>query len=857
MVETNAAKKIEKLRNELRRHEHLYYVLDAPEISDAEYDVLMNELKKLEAAHPEMVTPDSPTQRVGGKPAEGFRKAQHSRAMLSLDNAYSAEELADWDRRVHERLIPHGLGVDYEIGEGSDGDDPDSFNRALEAEMRNRAGKVHVEYAAELKLDGLSVALRYEVPLIGTRARLVSGLTRGDGQIGEDVTSNLRTIRNVPLSVPVEPLVRWGLTRSFEVRGEVVLPQKAFEKLNEEREAEGLPLAVNPRNAAAGTLRTLEPSVVAQRGLVFFAYFLLVDGQYLRLSQSKTLEALSTLGFHVNKHCRLVKSIKEMLEFIDEAEGKREALGYEIDGVVFKVDSFLDRERLGYTGRAPRWAIAYKFTAKAGVTQVKSITVQVGRTGKLTPVAELAPVFIGGTTVSRATLHNADFILGLGLKIGDYVKVERGGDVIPKIVEVVEDKDHPRGKRTFEFPSKCPECGSKVVRAVGEADWRCVNADCPAKLRESLLHFASRGVMNIEGLGDAVVQQLAEKRLVKSVADLYALDEKALGSLEKEVVRVDKKTQQKVAKKEALLGPKAIGTLLEEIERSKRAGLARALMGLGIRFVGERTAELLAQEFGTVEALMEASAEELERVEEVGPRISQAILEFFADKENRNLVKRLEDAGVDMTAEKRQRSTQLAGLTFVLTGTLPNLTREDAKEKIEAAGGKTAGSVSKKTSYVVAGEEAGSKLDKAQELKIPVIDEAQLVGLLQSHPGESRTEVKPPREPKRRTKAAPPEKAKPLKTAKPRSKSLPPGKKQAPNQGKPPIKARGSKTKASVKPNPRRKPSLPVAAEAPNNARDRSKTKPMNEAKTGAKARRAKKNADSLNLSFSWPEGEG
>jgi len=694
MAETNAAKKIEKLREELRRHEHLYYVLDAPEISDAEYDALMNDLKKLEAAHPELITPDSPTQRVGGKPAEGFRKAQHSRPMLSLDNAYNAEELAGWDRRVHEL-----------------------------------AGNLPVEYTAELKLDGLSVALSYE-PAPNGGARLVMGLTRGDGQTGEDVTSNIRTIRSVPLSIPAERLKKAKLPQAIEVRGEVVMPEAAFVLMNEEREREGLPAFVNPRNSAAGTLRTLDSSIVARRRLVFFAYFLLVNGEYFAAGQTATLDILTLLGFRVNPHRQRIETVEEMIKFIDDAESKRASLGYEIDGVVLKVDAHATQQRLGYTGRAPRWAIAYKFTAKAGVTQVKGITVQVGRTGKLTPVAELAPVFIGGTTVSRATLHNADFILGLGLKIGDYVKVERGGDVIPKVVEVLEDADHPRGKRSFEFPSTCPECGSKVVRAEGEVDYRCVNLNCPAKLRESLLHFGRREVMNIEGLGEAVVEQLTEKRLVKSVADLYSLDERALGSLEKEVVRVDKKTQQKTAKKEALLGPKAIKTLLEEIEDSRKSGLARVLMGLGIRFVGERTAELLAAEFGSMDALMAASAEELERVEEVGPRISQAILEFFADKENRDLVKRLAKAGVNMTAEKKQRTSQLAGLTFVLTGTLPNMTRDEAKEKIEAAGGKTAGSVSKKTNYVVAGEEAGSKLDKARDLKVPVIDEDGLLALL-------------------------------------------------------------------------------------------------------------------------------
>ena len=673
----DVVRKIEKLREEIRRHEHLYYVLDKPEISDAEYDALMNELKKLEAAHPELVTSDSPTQRVGGKPAEGFKKAQHSRPMLSLDNAYNAEELADWDRRVHEL-----------------------------------AGALPVEYTAELKLDGLSVALVYQ-PGPNGDARLTMGLTRGDGQTGEDVTSNIRTIRSVPLRITKEQLQKAAVPQapSIEVRGEVVMPEAAFQRLNEERESEGLPAFVNPRNSAAGTLRTLEPSIVANRRLVFFAYFLLVDGEYFAAGQTATLDTLTALGFRVNPHRHLVSTVDEMMKFIDKAESQRATLGYEIDGVVLKVDAHATKQRLGYTGRAPRWAIAYKFTAKAGVTQVKDITVQVGRTGKLTPVAELAPVFIGGTTVSRATLHNADFILGLGLRIGDYVKVERGGDVIPKVVEVIEDADHPRGNRGFSFPLVCPECHSKVVREEGEVDYRCVNANCPAKLRETLLHFAHRGVMNIEGLGEAVVQQLLDRGLVRSVADLYALTEEQLVGLDR-------------------FAEKSARALLEQIAGSKRAGLARVLMGLGIRFVGERTAELLAQEFGNIDDLMNANAEQLERVEEVGPRISQAILEFFSTAANQALVKSLKAAGVDMTAEKKQRSAQLAGLTFVLTGTLPTLTRDEAKQKIEDAGGKTAGSVSKKTSYVVAGEEAGSKLDKARELKIPEIDEAGLLALL-------------------------------------------------------------------------------------------------------------------------------
>src|SRR5580693_1559921 len=679
MAETAVARKIEKLRNDLRRHEHLYYVLDAPEISDAEYDALMNELKKLEAAHPDLVTPDSPSQRVGGKPAEGFRKAPHSRPMLSLDNAYSAEELADWDRRAHEL-----------------------------------AGSLPVEYTAELKLDGLSVALRYE-PLPGGGARLALGLTRGDGQIGEDVTSNIRTMRSVPLSIPAKLLQKAHCPegQGFEVRGECVMPQAAFLRTNEEREREGLPAFVNPRNSAAGTVRTLDPSIVATRGLVFFAYFLLVEGEYFAAGQTATLDALTALGFRVNPHRGRVHTVDEMMRFIESAGKKRATLGYEIDGVVFKVDAHATQQRLGYTGRAPRWAIAYKFTAESAITQVREITVQVGRTGKLTPVAELTPVFIGGTTVSRATLHNADEIERLGLLIGDYVKVERGGDVIPKVVEVVEDKDHPRGDRKFHFSTHCPVCGSEIVKTEGEVDYRCVNADCPARLIESLLHFSARKVMNIEGLGEAVVEQLLDRGLVKSIADLYSLTEEQLLSLER-------------------IGKKTADSLLSEIEKSKTFPLNRVLFGLGIRFVGERTAQLLGEEFGSMDALMAASMEELERVNEVGPRVAQAIREFFDEEKNRALIDKLRAAGLNLTAEKRKKSSQLEGLTFVLTGTLPNLTREDAKARIEAAGGRVSGSVSKKTHYVVAGEDAGSKLDKARELGVQVLDEPGLVELLGS-----------------------------------------------------------------------------------------------------------------------------
>jgi DNA ligase (NAD+) len=688
MNKAKAEKRIEELRTELRRHEHLYYVMDAPAISDAEYDALMNDLKRLETEYPELLTEDSPTQRVGGKPAEGFQKVRHSRPMLSLDNAYTEEELRDWDRRVREL-----------------------------------AGNLPVEYTAELKLDGLSIALHYE-SAPGGGARLVRGLTRGDGQIGEDVTTSVRTIRSVPLSISAAKLKEANVPQEFEVRGETVMPMKAFEKMNKDREAEGLAPAVNPRNAAAGTLRTMEPSIVAQRRLDVYAYFLLTQGEYVAMGQEQTLDALTALGFRVNPHRGRMHTVEEMMEFIGSAGKRRATLGYDIDGVVFKVNAQATQQRLGYTGRAPRWAIAYKFAAEQAITQMYDIMITTGRTGKLTPTAMLKPVFVGGATISRATLHNADWIERMGLRIGDWVKIERGGDVIPKVAAIVEDADHPRGEHPFSYPTKCPVCHQAAVREEGEADYRCVNDDCPALLHGIVEHWASRGVMNIEGLGEASVYELTNQGVVKSVADLYTLNEEVLASLMQEVER------NGVTKQQRVFGPVEIKKLLKQIENSKHAGLARVLMGLGIRFVGERTAELLAQEFGSIDAVMDADAVGLERVEEIGPRISQAIADFFARPGNRKLIDHLKQAGVKMTAEKKQRTTQLTGMTLVLTGTLPNLTRDEAKARIEAAGGKVSGSVSKKTSYVIAGEEAGSKLDKAQELKVPVLDEAGLLNLL-------------------------------------------------------------------------------------------------------------------------------
>ena len=681
MPSERVQQQIEKLREEIRHHEYRYYVLDDPEIPDAQFDALMNQLKKLEKEHPELVTPDSPTQRVGGKPREGFVKVPHSVPMLSLDNAYSEEELRSWERRVHEL-----------------------------------SGRKSVEFVCELKLDGMSLALRYEA------GRLTRGITRGDGTTGEDVTSNVRTVRSVPLSVALEKLRKAGLPAGFEVRGEMLMPIASFKRMNEEREKHGLSVFANPRNATAGTVRQLEPSITAQRRLDFFAYILIASqesggtGAPARAAtffdnQWDTLNALDAAGFKVNPRRALAKNFDELWEFIGQWEEKRETLPYEIDGVVIKVNDFGLQRQLGFTGKAPRWAIAYKYAARAGITLIEDILVQVGRTGKLTPVAALKPVPIGGTTVSRATLHNMDEIERLGVKIGDWVEVERGGDVIPKVTRLVDDKDHPRGHKSFHMPEKCPVCGGNIARTQGEVDYRCVNQKCPAKLRETILHFASRGVMNIDGMGDALVTQLTERGLVKDIADIYKVTKADLLSLER-------------------MGDKSAQNDLNEIERSKQLPLERVIFGLGIRFVGERTAQFLAEHFGEMNALMNASEEELQQVEEVGPRVAKSIVEFFSEPKNRELVEELRAAGLTLRGKKKERGTKLAGKTFVLTGTLANLTRDEAKKMIEDAGGKVTGSVSKKTDYVVAGSEAGSKLDKAKGLGVAVIDEEQMRELL-------------------------------------------------------------------------------------------------------------------------------
>ncbi len=663
-------KKIDGLREKIRYHEHRYYVLDDPEISDFDYDQFVNELTKLETEHPELITPDSPTQRVGGKPSERFVKAPHSSPMLSLDNTYNEDDLRNWERRVHELT-----------------------------------GRTDVEYVCELKLDGMSLALHYE------EGKLVRGITRGDGSIGEDVTLNVRTVRSIPLSIPKERLKKAGIPLDFEVRGEMLMPLASFKKMNEEQERKGEKVFVNPRNATAGTVRNLEPGITAARRLDYFAYMLLRNGKAYFPRHWETMNALEAAGFKVNSSRKLVKSFDEIWSFIEKEETKREKLPYEIDGIVIKVDRTAWQDELGYTGKAPRWAIAYKYAARGGITLIEDIVPQVGRTGKLTPVAHLKPVFIGGTTVSRATLHNMDEIERLGVKIGDWVEVERGGDVIPKVTRVIEDKEHPRGHKTFHMPEKCPVCGTHVVRTEGEVDYRCVNANCPAKLRETILHFASRGVMNIEGMGDALVNQLTERGLVKNVADIYKLTKTDLLGLER-------------------MGDKSAQNVLDEIEASKKLPLERVIFGLGIRMVGERTAQFLAEHFGSLDALETASEEELQEVDEVGPRIAESIVEFFKESANRKLVERLREAGLTLKGKKKERGTKLAGKTFVITGTLAHYSRDEAKKLLEDAGGKVTGSVSKKTDYVIAGDEAGSKLDKAKELGVSVIDEKEMEKLL-------------------------------------------------------------------------------------------------------------------------------
>lgn len=656
------------LREKIAHHEYLYFVADDPQISDAAFDRLMNRLKQLEAAHPELRTPDSPTVRVGGTPRSGFQTVAHARPMLSLDNAFSFDALRDWDRRVRE---------------GS--------------------GREDIEYITEHKFDGLSISLQYQDGV------LVRGVTRGDGSNGEDVTPNVKTIRSIPLRIDATILKKAKLPQNFEVRGEVMMTRKSFEALNRQQEQSGGKIFVNPRNAAAGAVRVLDPSITARRRLDFFAYYLFVDGVVPFAKHSSSLLALKQMKFRASDDWKLCDGIEQVVAYCETWDAKREKLPYDIDGVVIKVNSTGLQNELGFTSKAPRWAIAYKYPARQETTVVNDILVQVGRTGTLTPVAVLEPVQVGGVTVSRSTLHNMDEIDRLGLQIHDTVLLERAGEVIPHILKVVKE-GNPR--KEFRMPRECPECGSAIHKVEGEVAYRCVNAACPAKRRESLLHYAGRHAMNIDGLGDKIVDQLVERGLVKDVADLYSLK---LG----EIVNLDR------------MAEKSAQNLLDEIEASKTNPLARLIYALGIQFVGERTGQLLAEHFASMEDLAAAKPGELENVPEVGPKVSESIVDFFSESANRAILKKLIKAGVHPTAQKRElKSQKLAGKSFVFTGGLANRSREEASELVQQHGGKISSSVSKKTDYVVVGADPGSKVDKAKELGVTTLSESEFEKLL-------------------------------------------------------------------------------------------------------------------------------
>ncbi|HYW69773.1 MAG TPA: NAD-dependent DNA ligase LigA [Pyrinomonadaceae bacterium] len=661
---------IAKLRDEIHHHDELYYQQESPEISDREYDALMQQLRELEAQHPELITPDSPTQRVAGRPAEGFPESIHRVPMLSLDNSYNIDEL-----------------------------------RAFDDRCRKLAGGESPEYVAELKIDGLSLSVHYEDGVF------VRGVTRGDGLRGEDVSSNVRTIRSIPLRL------RKGteqVAHEIEVRGEAYLGRRIFERINHEREEEGEARFANPRNAASGTIRQLDPSITARRRLQMFAYDVIAGQKKAFATHWDALNWAGRAGFLVNENRSLCRTIDEVIDFCNRMEARRDDLDYEIDGVVVKVNSTALQEQFGATGKAPRWAVAYKYAARQATTKVNDIVVQVGRTGALTPVAMLEPVQLGGVTVSRSTLHNEDEIERLGLKIGDHVLVERGGDVIPKVVKVIESKRSGKEKK-FRMPANCPVCGGLISRPEGEAVSRCIAADCGAQLIGRLLHFASRRAMRIEGLGVALAEQLLDRKLVKDVADLYALTLDDLAALER-------------------MARKSASNVLAQIEESKTRDFWRLVYGLGIRHVGERTAGILARHFGSLERLAAASVEELDDIHEIGLTMAQSIHDWFADPGNRELCDRLTRAGVRTELEQEaaapKTDRRFAGKVFVLTGTLPGLTRDEARELIESSGGRVTGSVSKKTDYVLAGADPGSKLDKANQLAVAVIDEAEFKRML-------------------------------------------------------------------------------------------------------------------------------
>jgi len=662
-----AGERIEKLRAEIRYHERKYYVENNPEISDYEFDQLVKELEAMEAQYPEFITPDSPTQRVGGEPAEEFATVEHRVVMLSLDNTYSQEELLDFDNRIR-KLLP-----------GQE-----------------------IEYIAELKLDGLGVALIYE------NGKLVRGATRGDGERGEDVTGNLKTIRSIPL-------VLEGIGARLpilEVRGEVYMQKHAFEELNRQREEKGETIFANPRNASAGSVRLLDPRITASRPLDIFMYALsYVEGASFS-THWESLQALKEMGFRINPHAQGFSTIEEVTGYCDLWATRRDELDYEIDGIVIKVNSLAQHVELGSTTKSPRWAISYKFPARQATSKIEDIIVQVGRTGALTPVAVLSPTPLSGIVITRATLHNEDEIRRKDIRIGDTVLIERAGDVIPAVVMVIEEKRTGQEKE-FQMPDKCPVCGSDVFKPEGEAVARCTNSACPAQIKEHLHHFASRDAMNIDGLGPSIIDQLVEKKLVRNAADLYFLKHEQLAELER-------------------MGEKSAQNLIDAITNSKTNNLSRLIFALGIRHIGVRAAEILAEHYHSIDTLAQSKEDELRTIYEIGPKVAESIIQFFQQEGNKAMLKRLQEARVRMSEEEAKvvGEQPLEGKTFVLTGTLKNMTRDEASEAIKKAGGKVTSSVSKNTNYVVVGESPGSKYDRAKKLGITILTEEEFMHLI-------------------------------------------------------------------------------------------------------------------------------
>jgi len=661
----NPAQRVDELRQEIRRHEELYYVHAAPEISDADFDKLMNELKALETQHPELLTPDSPTQRVGGRPAAGFTEVAHLQPMLSLDNAYDEAELRAFDERVRK-----GLSIEQSPA-----------------------------YVAELKIDGLSMALTYE------DGRLVRGATRGSGTHGEEVTQNVRTVRAIPLSLKGGPKGR------IEIRGEVYLPKKNFERINKQQEEAGEPLYANPRNTAAGTMRNLDPALVAKRGLSAWMYQL-VPAEFE--SHAEMLRDLGKWGLPVEPHWKKCDGIDAVIAFCEEWREKRGSLAFETDGVVIKLDDPAQREKLGYTSKFPRWATAFKFPAEQKVAMLHRIEINIGRTGAATPFAMLEPTVVAGSTISMATLHNPDDIIRKDIRPGELVIIEKAGDVIPRVVGPV-DKDPDRPTPRWTMPTACPVCGSELKKEEDEAVWRCENSSCPSKLRRGLEHFASRGAMNIEGMGESLIWQLCEKNLIASYAGIYSLDAATLEGLER-------------------MGKKSAAKVLGEIEKSKGNDVWRLLYGLGIRHVGERGAQVLADHFGSIDAIEHATLEELESVREIGPVLAASVRSFFDQPGNRELIDAFRTAGLKLVGEVKRAPVgpqPLAGKTYVITGELSGMSREDAQARLEALGAKVTGSVSKKTTALIVGADPGaSKSEKARALGIETLDEAAFVRLI-------------------------------------------------------------------------------------------------------------------------------